>query len=68
MALLTKAGQRALPPLTRPIHALWAVVLAWQTRRLTRTGLQRLDDHLLDDIGLSDRARRSECAKPFWQA
>jgi uncharacterized protein YjiS (DUF1127 family) len=64
MAPLVKTGQSVLP---RPLSGIRKLLLAWQTRQTTRNGLARLDAHLLDDIGLSARARGAECAKPFWQ-
>ena len=41
-----------------------ATVRTWYFRASTRRELQRLNDHLLADIGMS----RAEANKPFWQA
>lgn len=37
----------------RPVHGLATAVRRWRERRETRQALQRLDDRLLADIGLS---------------
>lgn len=57
----------ALPPLSRAIFAIAAVVLQWETRRQTRRDLRNLDDHLLHDIGLQRETALTECEKPFWK-
>jgi uncharacterized protein YjiS (DUF1127 family) len=64
MSSLVKAGPSFL---SRPLFDLGRLLRVWQVRQTTRTGLARLDDHLLDDIGLSARSRGAECAKRFWQ-
>lgn len=51
-----------LAPL-RPARA----VAFWFERQATRRALDRLDAHLLADIGLTAEAARAETAKPFWQ-
>lgn len=57
----------SLPPLSRMLVTVALVLANWEDRRRTRTSLARLDDHLLQDIGLgTDRAAR-EIAKPFWR-
>jgi uncharacterized protein YjiS (DUF1127 family) len=57
----------ALPPLSRAVFALAAVVLTWEMRRATRRDLRSLDDHLLHDIGLARHRAQHECEKPFWK-
>jgi uncharacterized protein YjiS (DUF1127 family) len=64
MAPLVKTGQSVLP---RPLFSISKLLMAWQVRRATRADLARLDPHLLDDIGLSARARDAECDKAFWE-
>jgi uncharacterized protein YjiS (DUF1127 family) len=64
MSPLVKTGLLRLP---RPLSDLGRLLRLWQVRRTTRSGLARLDEHLLDDIGLSARSRGTECAKRFWQ-
>ena len=51
------AGQRGLD-----------AVLTWLERYHTRSELQRLDDHMLKDIGLSAADVEREAGKRFWQA
>lgn len=40
----------------------------WTARRRHRDSLLALDDHLLDDIGLSRAHALREARKPFWRA
>ena len=49
-------------------HDLTALLLLWWRRAHTRRALRQLDDGLLLDIGRSEKERRRECAKWFWQA
>jgi len=39
----------------------------WQQRAASRHVLARLDDHLLQDIGLTRGAVRRDLMKPFWR-
>ena len=39
----------------------------WRERVHQREALKRLDDRLLDDVGLSREQARRETAKPFWR-
>lgn len=55
-------------PLSRVAFAVARTVLAWETRRMERHALRRLDDHLLRDIGLPVEEARVEAQKPFWRA
>jgi uncharacterized protein YjiS (DUF1127 family) len=46
----------------------WAYTLrVWRGRARQRKALKRLDDRLLDDVGLSREQARRETAKPFWR-
>jgi uncharacterized protein YjiS (DUF1127 family) len=49
------------------IAALLAIFGTWHERRRFRAELEELDEHLLDDIGLTPSQARSEAAKPFWR-
>lgn len=40
----------------------------WEEHSLHRRCLASLDEHLMQDIGMSDEERRSEMAKPIWRA
>jgi uncharacterized protein YjiS (DUF1127 family) len=39
----------------------------WWKRAATRRALHRLQARDLEDVGLTERDRRHECAKWFWQ-
>ena len=41
-------------------------LLDWHERARQRRALVALDDHMLNDIGLSRSAARQEAARPFW--
>lgn len=44
-----------------------AVVLAkWSERRKSRRALGELDDHLLQDIGVTRHQAKLEASRPFW--
>ncbi len=57
LGALGLAGQRSLE-----------AVLTWIERYHGRLELQRLDDHMLKDIGLSSVDVEREASKPFWRA
>lgn len=40
----------------------------WISRSRTRRALAMLDAHMLEDIGVSEEARRAEVKKFFWEA
>jgi len=55
-----------------PLIANWLVSVAcritiWDQRRRSRIDLKSLDDHLLEDIGVTQFEARKEAARPFWQ-
>lgn len=47
-----------------PLPTLWN----WIQRHRQRRSLLRLDDRLLEDIGVSRADAEAEAAKPFWRA
>ncbi|MBT5898065.1 MAG: DUF1127 domain-containing protein [Rhodospirillaceae bacterium] len=49
------------------MDAVLALVVVWRNRARQRRRLAALDDHLLDDLGLSRADVAAECAKPFWR-
>ena len=53
-------GMRSCRNMARTVHG-------WIERSRQRRALRDLDDHLLDDIGLSRDEAMQECAKLFWQ-
>lgn len=56
-----------VPPLSRIAFAVARTVMAWETRRIERHALRRLDPHMLRDIGLHPEAAAHEAQKPFWR-
>lgn len=44
-----------------------AVLFLWRERVVQRRALGRLDDHLLEDIGLDRATAKYEASKPFWR-
>ena len=76
MHSLTRSDQTALEGLsahtTLPAPSRIAVQVAWcyllwTQRRKSRVRLRELDDHMLNDIGLSPREAFDEARKPFWR-
>lgn len=43
------------------------ILLAWYRRTQSRIALSKLDQHLLDDIGISAKDAKMEARKPFWK-
>ncbi len=55
--------RQALPRL----RAVLRRMLFWHERSRQRAVLAELDQHLLDDIGVTRAQARSESLKPFWR-
>lgn len=51
---------------TSPLNIL-ATVTIWIQRSRQRKQLSRLDQHLLEDIGLTLEQAKQEVEKPFWR-
>ncbi|MCX7298470.1 MAG: DUF1127 domain-containing protein [Hyphomicrobiales bacterium] len=51
------------PVLSRTIET----IAVWTVRRRQRRALAELDDHLLNDVGLSPEQAHLEANKPFWK-
>jgi len=47
-------------------HRWLSILRTWMARSRQRQALGELDDHLLDDIGLTRAQAAREIAKPFW--
>lgn len=43
------------------------LVTQWDQRHRTRNALKKLDDRMLNDIGVTYREARIEVARRFWQ-
>ena len=55
-------------PLVAAIAICFAgLVTEWNKRHRTRAKLKTLDDHLLQDIGITYAQARTEAARRFWQ-
>jgi len=52
------------------VRTVWAIISRmlgiWNHRVRSRRALNRLNQHYLADIGLTDEDVRQEIAKPFW--
>jgi uncharacterized protein YjiS (DUF1127 family) len=59
--------QRVAPALADAAMVQFATLCAWQCRAEMRQRMIRLDDNILDDIGLSRTQVEAEAAKPFWK-
>ncbi len=65
---LGKLNARVHLPAASKIAVRVAYVFAqWDERRRTRYDLSTLDDHMLNDIGITRRGAHGECKKPFWR-
>lgn len=53
--------------LPRSSDSLTRVIADVAARRKTRRALGMLDDHLLDDIGLTRLSAQSEASRRFWR-
>ena len=58
-----QSGEKSLPSLT--LLAIQTIVL-WRHRYQQRKQLAKLDQHLIEDIGLTEKQIREESRKPFW--
>jgi uncharacterized protein YjiS (DUF1127 family) len=68
---LENNGWRALrhlaPTMAETARRYFEVMCAWQRRAEMRSRMARMDDRMLDDIGLNREQVTAEAAKPFWQ-
>lgn len=62
-----QAVTRAVALTVRPLWLVADNAMAVYERTKQRRALQKLDDHLLKDIGLSRVEVEAEIAKPFWR-
>lgn len=59
--------RRIAPALAEAAKHQFATLCEWQQRAEMRQRMLRLDDNILDDIGLSREQVEAEAAKPFWK-
>ncbi|MDA7427003.1 DUF1127 domain-containing protein [Primorskyibacter aestuariivivens] len=65
---LAYLANRPLTPFSSAALKIVVTLVKWEHMRRTRNSLQHLDDHLLDDIGVTREMADHEAARPFWQA
>lgn len=65
-AALLYLANRPLTPVAKVALRLVVALMKWEERRKTRRHLQSLDDHLLEDIGITRHQANLEAARPFW--
>lgn len=61
------SDQAHLPSVAHLLITMALIVTKWDRYRRTRKALNRLEQHLLADIGLSRDAAYNEARKPFWK-
>lgn len=59
-------ADRPLTPVAKFALRMVVAFVKWEERRRTRQHLNNLEDHLLDDIGLTRHQADKEAARPFW--
>ncbi|MEM6587816.1 MAG: DUF1127 domain-containing protein [Pseudomonadota bacterium] len=57
---------RPLTPFASTLLQFVVLCVAWSERRRTRIALSKLDDHQLQDVGLTRTAADREARLPFW--
>lgn len=65
--ILTPAMLARMPVLSRVAFDLAFTIAKWQMRSATRKSLQKLDSHLLHDIGLEPGEAQCESTRRFWE-
>lgn len=61
------ARRLPIPYVLAGLTGLLSETLVWHQRSQGRAQLRSLEQHRLDDIGLSPDARDREVRKPFWR-
>lgn len=67
MQALGYLSGRPLTPFSSAALKLVVTLVKWEHMRRTRNHLAYLDDHLLDDIGVTYETAQREMSRPFWQ-
>lgn len=62
-----KALRRIAPALADAAISHFVTMCEWQRRAEMRAKMARMEDRMLDDIGLSREQVDAEAAKPFWK-
>lgn len=58
---------RPLTPFASVALKVVVAIAKWEVNKRTRIQLKHLDDHLLDDIGVTRDLADKEATRPFWQ-
>lgn len=64
---LAYLANRPLTPISAAALRIVVTLVKWEQNRRTRNSLKHLDDHLLNDIGVTREMADHEAARPFWQ-
>lgn len=56
-----------LPPGAQVLITMAVMVTKWDRHRRTRKALDGLEQHLLEDVGLTPEAAYNEARKSFWK-
>ena len=67
ISALAYLQSRPLTPFASVLLQIVVVCVSWSERRRTRIALADLDDHKLDDEGLTRGEALEEARRPFWQ-
>ncbi|WP_146345363.1 DUF1127 domain-containing protein [Falsiphaeobacter marinintestinus] len=67
-ALMLLTTSPRLPLIAAVAIRFASVVTEWEHNRRTRHVLKHLDNHMLEDVGLTPAEARREAARPFWQS
>ncbi len=62
-----KRSEQRRVNLTASATGILATIRFWLQRSIQRRHLAHLDDHQLQDIGISREQASREAAKPFWK-
>ncbi|MEM8593029.1 MAG: DUF1127 domain-containing protein [Pseudomonadota bacterium] len=65
--LRTLENATRIPPAAALLVMLALQITKWGQRHRSRIALNKLDDHMLRDIGLTPDQARFEADKRFWQ-
>ena len=66
LALLN--DQSRLPTVAHAFVVAAVIMTKWDRRYKTRKALAKLDDHTLQDVGITRTVAHQESRKPFWRA
>ena len=66
MTALAYLQTRPLTPFASNMLQFVVLCVAWSERRRTRKALSKLDEHLLNDVGLTRQSADAEAKRPFW--